>query len=96
MSQSFWGQGAEVLLCSGMFLLEEYADFGLIFCKVVEFAIPEKRQSVQKKGQVETCPYPQKEAKMKAYRYDTTKAYLVNQKAAEPMSYSTRPWRQGS
>jgi hypothetical protein len=51
---------------------------------LVGFAIPEKWQSVQKKGQAETCPYPQKEAKMKTYIYDTTKLCLVNQKA-EPV-----------
>jgi hypothetical protein len=37
---------------------------GVGFCQVVRFAIPENWQSVQKKkGQAETCPYPQKEGK---------------------------------
>jgi hypothetical protein len=48
-----------------------------------------------KKGQAETCPYPQKEAKMKTYLYNTTKLYLVKQKA-DPMPSSTRPSRQRS
>ena len=48
-----------------MFVLYKYADLEVTFCKVVGFAIPEKWQSVQKKGQAETRPYPQKEAKWK-------------------------------
>ena len=34
---------------------------------MVNLAIPEKWQAMKKKGQAETCPYPQKEAKMKTY-----------------------------
>jgi hypothetical protein len=33
-----------------MFVLYKYADLEVVFCKVVGFAIPEKWQSVQKKG----------------------------------------------
>jgi hypothetical protein len=79
-----------------MFLLEKYGDSRLVFCEVVGFAIPEKGQSAQKKGQAETCPYPQKEAKMKTYIQDTTKVYSIRQKAAESMSSPTRPSRQGA
>jgi len=39
---------------------------GNFFLEVLGFAIPEKSQSAQKKGQAETCPYPQKEVKMKS------------------------------
>jgi hypothetical protein len=49
---------------------------------MLEFAIREKSQSVIKKGQAETCPYPQKEAKMKTCLYNTTKLYLVKQKSS--------------
>jgi hypothetical protein len=38
--------------------------------------------SSAKKGQAETCPYPQKEAKMKTYMWDTTKVYLVKRKSS--------------
>jgi hypothetical protein len=48
-----------------------------------------------KKGQAETCPYPQKEAKMKTYLYNTTKLQLVNQKTPDPTPSSTRLLRQG-
>jgi len=34
-------------------------DLGVAFFEVVGSAIPKKWQSVQKKGQAETCPYPQ-------------------------------------
>ena len=63
MSQCFWGKVPEFLLSSRMFLLKKYADLEVVSCEVVGFPIPEKWQSVQKKGQAETCPYPQKEAK---------------------------------
>jgi hypothetical protein len=39
----------------------------MVFCKVVGFAIPEKWQSVQKKGQAETCPYPQRRVNENVY-----------------------------
>jgi hypothetical protein len=68
---------------------------GIVFFEVVNVAIPEKWQAMKKKGQAETCPYPQKEAKMKTYLYNTTKLYLVKQKA-EPMPSSKRPSRQRS
>jgi len=44
------------------------------FCGVVDLALPKKWQSVQKKGQAETCPYPQKEAEIERCTKATTLA----------------------
>jgi hypothetical protein len=54
----------------------------MVFCKVVGFAIPEKWQSVQKKGQAETCP-PPKGGQNENHLDNTTKIYLVKQKTPE-------------
>jgi hypothetical protein len=63
LERLLWEQGAVVLLTSGKFLLKRAPDLGVIFREMVGFANLEKSHSVQKKGQAETCPYPQKEGK---------------------------------
>ena len=63
MSRCFWGQGPEFILFSHMCLFKKHGDLGLVFCEVVGFAIPENNNQFKKKGQAETCPYPQKEGK---------------------------------
>jgi hypothetical protein len=73
--------------------------WGQFFREVLGFAVPAKWQSVQKKGQAETCPYPQKEAKIKTYIYDTTKVYLVKQKGGFElggMQKTLLSWQAGS
>jgi hypothetical protein len=64
-----------------MFILSKYADWGNLL-ESGRSRNSGKMVIRKKKGQVETCPYLQKEGKMKTFLYNTTKIYLVKQKSS--------------